>query len=248
MELRLHVIPGSHPCVAVEAAMALKGLHYERVDLLPGASQFIQRARFGRRTVPGLEVDGYRVSGSRLIMRTLDGLRAEPRLYPADPQQLAAVEAADEWADAQLQEATRWIVVLAVATRPDSAASFLADANLPKMPEAVQTQSTRAVFSLELRVLGGGAASTERWLRELPGILDRADELIAEGVIGRETPNAVDLQVAASIRLLLNVADLRDAIEPRPCGQLARRLIPNYPGEVPAGALPAEWLPALATA
>src|SRR3954447_9140455 len=53
MDLKLYVIPGSHPCVAVEAALNLKGLAYERVDLLPGASIPIQLARFGRRTVPG---------------------------------------------------------------------------------------------------------------------------------------------------------------------------------------------------
>ena len=248
MELKLYVVPGSHPCAAVEAALALKGLHYERIDLLPGASQFIQRARFGRRTVPGLEVDGYRVSGSQLIMRTLDGLRPDPRLYPRDPEQLEAIEAADAWADQNLQDAARLIALYAVGTRPESADSFLEGANLPKMPAAVQTRSTRAVFGLELLMLGGGASGAERSLRELPELLDHADELIAAGVIGGNTANAVDLQVAASVRLLLNMADLRETIELRPCGRLARRLIPDYPGEVPAGTLPAGWLSAHAAA
>src|SRR3954454_5542791 len=85
MDLKLYVIPGSHPCATVEAALDLKGLPYERVDLLPGLSALLQLARFGRRTVPGLSVDGYKVSGSRLIMRTLDGLQAEPRLYTGGP-------------------------------------------------------------------------------------------------------------------------------------------------------------------
>src|SRR3954468_8020009 len=85
MDLKLYVIPGSHPCATVEAALDLKGLPYERVDLLPGLSALLQLARFGRRTVPGLSVDGYKVSGSRLILRTLDGLKAEPRLYSGDP-------------------------------------------------------------------------------------------------------------------------------------------------------------------
>jgi len=76
VRLTLYSIPGSHPCETVEAALGIKGLAYERVDLLPGLSQFQQRARFGRRTVPGLVVDGYKVSGSPLILRTLDGLKA----------------------------------------------------------------------------------------------------------------------------------------------------------------------------
>src|SRR4051794_10023058 len=110
MQLKLYVIPGSHPCAAVEAALALKGLHYERVGLLPGASPLIQLARFGRRTVPGLVVDGYKVSGSPLIMRTLDGLAPEPRLYTDD---LAADEA-ERWGDADLQDAARAIIVYAL--------------------------------------------------------------------------------------------------------------------------------------
>jgi glutathione S-transferase len=64
-------------------------------------------------------------------------------------------------------------------------------------------------------------------------------------VIGGETPNAADLQIAGSVRLLLTLADLRDAIDARPAGRLARRLIPRYPGDVPAGTLPADWIPAL---
>src|SRR5436305_7854209 len=86
MDLKLYVIPGSHPCATVEAALDLKGLTYERVDLLPGLSSPLQLARFGRRTVPGLVVDGYKVSGSRLILRTLDGLKAEPAAVPGRPR------------------------------------------------------------------------------------------------------------------------------------------------------------------
>lgn len=244
MELKLYVVPGSHPCHAVEAALALKGLDYERVDLLPGASQFVQRARFGRRTVPGLTVDGYGVSGSRLIMRTLDGIRPDPPLYPADPGEAAAVEAAEAWADADLQDAARWIVVYALVRCPRAADSFTAGANIPKLPAAIADPLTKAVFTGELRLLGGGPASAQRWLRELPAVLDRADELIAAGTIGGDRPNAAGLQVAASVGLLMTVEDLHDLIASRPCGRLAREVIPSYPGHVPAGVLPREWLPA----
>src|SRR3954465_9505868 len=93
MDIKLYVIPGSHPCATVEAALHLKGLEYQRIDQLPGASPLPQLARFGRRTVPGLVVDGYKVSGSRLILRTLEGLKPEPRLYPGDP----AGEEGERW-------------------------------------------------------------------------------------------------------------------------------------------------------
>src|SRR4051812_34266845 len=92
MEITLYAIPGSHPCATVEAALHLKGLDYQRVDLLPGTSALVQLARFGKRTVPGLVVDGGKVSGSRLILRTLEGLQPEPPLYPRDPEQAKAVD------------------------------------------------------------------------------------------------------------------------------------------------------------
>src|SRR4051812_38519922 len=242
MQLQLYAIPGSHPCATVEAALDLKGLAYERGDLMPGASPLLQLARFGSRTVPGLVVDGYKVSGSRLILRTLDGLRPEPRLYSGDP----AVEEAERWGDADLQDAARAIIAYALWKRPDAGDSFTAGANLPELPPAIATQGTRAWVGTELRFMLGGVDATQRWLGELPGLLDHVDELIADGVIGGgEFPRAADLQIAASVRLLLTFADLRDGIDARAAGRLARRLIPRYPGDVPAGVLPAEWIPSL---
>ena len=35
VNVKLYVLPGSHPCAAVEAALALKAIDYDRVDLLP---------------------------------------------------------------------------------------------------------------------------------------------------------------------------------------------------------------------
>src|SRR4051812_1032819 len=128
MDLKLYVIPGSHPCATVEAALDLKGLPYERVDLLPGLAAAIQLARFGRRTVPGLVADGYKVSGSRLPPRPLGGLRAEPRLYPGDP----AVEEAERWGDEDLQSAARWAIAYALRENPAIGDSFLAGANVPQ--------------------------------------------------------------------------------------------------------------------
>jgi glutathione S-transferase len=241
MDLKLYVIPGSHPCATVEAALDLKGLQYERVDLIPGLSAPLQLARFGRRTVPGLVADGYKVSGSRLIMRTLEGLKPEPRLYPGDP----AVDEAEQWGDEELQNAARWAIGYALTKNPAAGDSFLAGANLPQLPAPIAHAATRAVFASELRLLAGGPHAAEEAVRDLPRLLDHVDGLIDTGVIGGDTPNAADLQIAGSVRLLLTFADLRDMIDARAAGRLARRLIPRYPGDVPAGTLPADWGPTL---
>jgi glutathione S-transferase len=72
------------------------------------------------------------------------------------------------------------------------------------------------------------------------------DAWIAEGVLAGEPPNAADLQIASTLRLLMSVADLRPLIDGRPAGTLARGLFEEVDGQLPAGTYPAEWLPAAA--
>jgi len=63
-------------------------------------------------------------------------------------------------------------------------------------------------------------------------------------VIGGEQPTAADLQIGATVRVLMVVGDVRAMIAGRPAEEVAMRWFPDYPGEVPAGAFPANWLPA----
>jgi hypothetical protein len=42
---------------------------------------------------------------------------------------------------------------------------------------------------------------------------------------------------------MLTIEDIAAGLDARPAGALARRWFPDFPGRVPAGALPAEWLP-----
>ncbi|MDQ3675265.1 MAG: hypothetical protein M3401_00450 [Actinomycetota bacterium] len=71
----------------------------------------------------------------------------------------------------------------------------------------------------------------------LPGHLDRIDAWIAEGVLSAETPNAADLQIGSSLRLLLTIGDVRPLLARRPAEELAMRLFGDFPGDVPDGAL-----------
>ena len=44
---KLYVLPGSHPCAAVEAALKLKSIDYRRVDLIPITPVLIGPLRYG---------------------------------------------------------------------------------------------------------------------------------------------------------------------------------------------------------
>jgi len=231
-ELVLHVIPGSHPCATVEAALRLKLVRYRRVAQLPGVSSLQQLARFGSRTVPGLRIGGEHVVGSRLILRALDGLAPEPPLLPSDPSARADVLEAERWGDEVLQVQTRVIAAGALARHPEAATSYLEGSALAgRLPERAAAAYIRALYAVAPRLLG---FSTPRALATLSERLDHVDALIARGVLGGARPNAADLQVAGSLRLLLTLDAHRAEIDARPGGALARRLIPEYAGRLPA--------------
>ena len=81
-------------------------------------------------------------------------------------------------------------------------------------------------------------------LASLPADLDRIDDWIADGVIGGGEPNAADYQIAPSVRLPMTFDDLRPSIEGRPCGEMAMRIVPDFPGRTPP-VFPSEWLAGL---
>lgn len=235
--LTLYVIHGSHPCMSVEAGLRVKGLEYRTVYLQFGLSQFTQTVRFGKRTVPGMVVGSQKVSGSRLILRTLDGLAPRSPLVPADPELRAAVDEADVWGDDVLQHQVRWIAVDAIRREPSVALAY-GSKSAPPLPASAIPGATKALFTTEMKLLGQAPERVrDEYVPALAGHLDHVDALIADGVLGGDQVNVADCQMAGSIRLLQTFEDLRDAIDARPCGKLARRLVPDYDGSMPRGVI-----------
>ena len=81
-------------------------------------------------------------------------------------------------------------------------------------------------------------------IRNLPGHLDHVDALVEAGVLGGAQPNAADLQIATTLRLLLTIEDLHPLFEGRPAKDLAHRYYDALPGRIPAGTLPSDWFAA----
>jgi glutathione S-transferase len=244
---KLYVIPGSHPSACAEAALRLKGIAYERVDLLPLMHKAHQRVVVGGTTVPGLRIDGEKLSGSRAILRRLDELVADPPLFPSNAEARALVEEAEAWGDETLQPAVRRIVWALLRRSPRSMMSYAENAKLP-IPVSVAALSTWTVARLETIVQGANDDAVRADLAALPGWLDRIDGWIADGVLDGGTANAADLQIGSSLRLALTLADVAPLVEDRPAGDLARRHFPRFAGHVPAGTAPPGWVPTLAAA
>jgi len=243
---KLYVLPASHPCATVEAALRHKGVPFDRIVLLPVLHKGMQRARFRGGTVPGIVFeDGTRVLGSRPILQALEKRVPQPPLYPAAEDALAEVLVAEEWGDQVLQPLVRRVLWLALSRDPGAQLTFLdRQRTVPPVPVPAVRLLARPVAAIERRIHGVDEAMVRADLTHLPMHLDRVDGWIADGTLGGEAPNAADLQIASSVRLLLTVEDLEPVIGPRPAAALARRWFPRYPGRVSAGVLPASWLSA----
>ncbi len=111
MDVRLYVIPASHPATTAALMLDFKGIPYKRVDLMPVVAKGVLKAMgFPGLTVPAMKIDGRKVQGSREIARELDRLQPQPPLFPSDSAQHAAVEEAERFGDEDLQAPVRRIL------------------------------------------------------------------------------------------------------------------------------------------
>jgi glutathione S-transferase len=221
----------------VQKALELKGLDYGVIEWPPPLQAPMQILMFGKRTVPGLRIGGEKVQGSTAIMRRLDELVPEPRLYPADEAQRARVIEAERWGDEVFQPVGRELIWPAMVHSPGAMISYAEHSRIP-LPDSMVRLSAPAVARVASRINRTDDDVARADLDALPAQLDKIDGWIVDGTIGDLTqPNAADLQLASTVRLMLTLADVRPLIDDRPCANLARELFPNIDGEMPAGSL-----------
>lgn len=240
----------SHPVLASKMALELTGIPYQAHDILPGLHRIGVRLHgFRGWTVPALQIGSRKVQGTLAIMRELDRLVPSAGLFPADLERRAAVEGVERLGHDELQPLARRVFHWAGA-RDNAARAWIAHYVVGAPAPALAGYALKPVMSYFRRaVYEVDAAQVRADLARLSGLLDRVDEAIADGMIGGQAPNAADLQVLTSVRLLMAHEDVRPAIAPRPCGQAAQRLIPDYPRSGPdalppvPAAFPPEWLP-----
>jgi glutathione S-transferase len=238
MTVRLYITSLSNPSKAVVGMLAYKRLSHRRIDLLTGFHPYLVRAAgFEGRTVPAIELaDGSHVQGSINISRALDELIPERPLFPAEPVARRAVERAERWGHDELQPIPRRIFRYAAMRDPAVRRWIAAEV------EGVPVPSVVATLTLPLAIMrcadsGGSEETIPEDVRRLPGLLDLADALVGEGTIGGDEPNAADFQILSSVRLLLDFKALPSA-EHRPSSRAARRLFPDWNGDMPRFTIP----------
>ena len=241
MDVRLYVIPGSHPSMSARLMLEYKGIPYKRVDLMPGIHKAALKAmRFPGVTVPAIKIDGRRFQGSREIARELDRLQPEPPLFPSNQELRTAVEEAEHFGDEHLQAPIRRILWNTLQRDRSPLRSYAGDAQLG-IPIGVAVKTAAPIVRFAASYNEASDENVRHDLAALPGMLQRIDDWCQAGVLSDDQLNAADFQIAPSIRLAMTLDDLRPMIAGRPAGELAMRVVPDYPGQT-APILPPAWL------
>lgn len=239
--ITLHVLTISHPCLAARAAAERKGLDAEIVTLNPGEHNAVIEEIYGegRTTVPGMVVDGEPVHGTTAIMERLEVLAPDgPSLYPEPIS--GRVREAQQWADAEVQDLGRRLTWGALHFRPEAMGTFAGGGPLDPAGTDFAIGYARSSWKYH-RIT---AVQLAEDLAGLPAKVEHIDALAADGIVGGDEPTAADFEIGATVRVLLTIGDLRPLLENRAAGTIARRWFADYPGDVPAGAYPAGWVPA----
>jgi len=238
-EITLHVLPPSHPSHAAEAALRLKGLEFEKVDMAYGKHNEQMEAIYGagNRTVPGIVVDGEAVHGSRAIFAKLEEVQPDPALYPEPIAD--RVREADRWGDEELQDLGRSLGWGALHFRPEALATLIGAEALD--PAGVD-YAMKFIHST-WRYHGISSVLLAEQLGGLPAKIEHIERLAAEGVIGGERANAADFQIGSTIKVFQSIGDLDEILDGTAAAELARRWFGDPAGKIPAGAFPADWVP-----
>jgi glutathione S-transferase len=241
VEARLFTIPASHPGIAAALMLDHKGIAYKRTDLMPVISKVVLRGLgFPRQTVPALKIDGEKIQGSRPIARELERLRPESPLFPTDPAKRAAAEEAERFGDERLQHPIRQLLWWAIKRDKAPLRSYSEGAKLG-IPVGLAVATGGPIIALSAYFNEATDETARSAINALPGMLDKVDAWIADGTLNGPELNVADFQIAPSLGLALTMDDLRPAIENRPAGALAKRVVPDYPGHTPP-ILPRAWL------
>jgi glutathione S-transferase len=241
MQATVYAVAASHPVRTALLMLEYKGIEAKRRDLPNVVDRPLLRAMgFPGPTVPAVKIDGRKIQTTRALSRALDEIVPEPPLFPADPDQRAAVEAAEKWGDEVLQPIPRRLAWSALKRDRSGLRSFM-DGPIMGIPPAVAAATAGPLVSGSARINKATDDNVRADLISLPGLLDQVDDLIANGVIGSGQPNAADFQIFTSVRLLICFEDLRSVLDGRPATEHARRLVPYYPGRIPP-VFPADWL------
>ena len=185
MRAKLYGIPGSHPVRAAQLMLDHKGIEWDQVDVPTVLCRPFLRARgFPGPTVPAMVLDGpqgpdHARDLARRWTRSAPTRRCS-RPTPTAPLRWRTPSAGATRCSSRCRAGSPWRRWCAT---PPGMASFL-ERPLLGMPPRLVEATAKPIIAASRRINKADDDAIRRDLAALPGMLDRVDELIAEGTIG----------------------------------------------------------------
>jgi glutathione S-transferase len=222
----LYGLRGKPPSMAAQLMLEHKGIPFRRIDMLDGRHEkTLARRGFPGTTAPALELDGELIQTNRDIARALDAVVPEPPLLPRDAVARDRVEEAEEFCNERFQPSVRRIALSTL--RSDRHAVDFHPRLGSLLPWWLPPFLTRRAMDRTLPHYGGTEAVIGHDFRSLPGMLDRLDSWVEDGVLNGPELNAADFQIGPLVAFLMGVRDVGPGVAQRPVAALAERVLPR---------------------
>jgi len=203
--MQLHQFRHSAFCEKVRLILAVKGLHADLIEVVPGMGQVALFRLSGQRQVPVL-VDGEEVvADSTEIALYLEQRHPQPPLLPADGPARARVLLLEDWADTALAAGVRQALWQAAVADPVLRSALL--------PEATPSPLRRLVGALPGGVLSPLNDTVSEVINPLQAsqLRRNLDQLLVlvrhSSYLEGEQLSLADLAVVAQLSLLRFAAD-----------------------------------------
>lgn len=177
-------------------ALQAKAISYRVIEVMPGIGQMNVFRLSGQRQVPVIVDNGNIIADSSEIIKYLEGIEAEPKLFPNDPKEAAQAHIIEDWADTTLAKAARRALLQAAAIDEDLRVALLPDelpASLKQIIGGIPCQFINEISDL---VNNEQEASLLESLEKLSSLVNTKKWLV-----GNELSIA-DLAVAAQLSLI----------------------------------------------
>ena len=237
-KLTLHALPPSHPCMTVAAALQLKGLEFDRVDLAGRAARRADAGDLRRGELDGPGPDGGRRAGPRLAGRSWPASRRSSRSPSSTPPMRSARPSAGAMRSSRISAAG------CPGARFTSGPSCL-----PRSSAAAQLDGPGTDYAIRMIRAGWKyhsitAARLHDDLAGLPAKLDHIEQLAR---LGRDRRRAAQRRRPADRRDRQRSCCPWPTSRPLLSGSAAERLarsnFAELAGTIPAGTYPAGWVP-----
>ena len=194
--LELHQFRHSPYCLKVRMALAAKKLEYRTVEITPAIGQIDIFQKTGQKKLPVLFDKETTIHESSSIIRHLEKIEIEPKLFPEGTKEASQAQIIENWADTTLAKSIK-IVFLEELTKNTTLISCLfANEISDSMQKLLFNIPSKIASQISVLINQKEKESLKQNLEYLSNLIDQENFLIGEKL------SIADIAVASHLSLL----------------------------------------------